>query len=430
MATDSKKLKGTKIPGVYEQPDGKYLIRVSVWVDGKPKQAKRVMASGTKPDDLKRAVLDLKADAKGPKILTPRRQDTSQTLEDYANLWGSTRYHRLAPSTATTYEISLRQHILPRLGWMKCKDITRGAIEGWVVWAEQQQKTIERRTPVRDEKGKIVRDKTTDADKFGHYKMIMNVETVTEPYAQDTMRQWWRTLKAMMADMAADLALPDPTGRVRPPERPQQALKREQRTVELDSLSVVLEAAKLHTPDRYAEIACLALTGMRSGELYALKWDCVDFGKGQIVVRRAVSKGVIRDITKTKRQRTVPIHPLVVGLLKTHEEQQVADQAIEIATGLLFPSDKGADRPRTPNTLRKAFGAIKEATGIEVKIGPQVLRRSMNTNLVRQNVDRLTLRAIMGHTSEQMTGRYYGASEGDKMAAVLLLPVDAAHEPE
>ena len=79
--------------------------------------------------------------------------------------------------------------------------------------------------------------------------------------------------------------------------------------------------------------------------------------------------------------------------------------------------------PRTPNTLQKAFQAIRKASGMDIKIGPQVLRRSMNSNLLRHAVDRLTVRAIMGHTTEEMTARYYGVSEGDKKAAVLSLPV-------
>lgn len=61
--------------------------------------------------------------------------------------------------------------------------------------------------------------------------------------------------------------------------------------------------------------------------------------------------------------------------------------------------------------------------GTEVRIGAQVLRRSMNSNLLRQTVDRLTIRSVMGHTSEQMTQRYYGAGDAEKRAAVLSLPV-------
>ncbi len=429
MAIDQAKLRPTKIPGVYLMADGKFLVRVSVWLSGTSKQLKKVLDAQTRPDELKRAVLDLKAEARNPapklQIPTPRPSGTSQTLEDYGNQWVSVRSPRLKPSTAVTYRNSLHKHIFPKLGWMPCGDVTRGAVESWVVWAEQQEQVRERRVPVTGPDGKAVRLEN------GHVKMRTEVETV--PYSHDTLRQWWRVLATVLKDMAADLDLTDPTARVRPPERPQLAPKREQRTVETDDLAPMLEAAREHAPDRYTEIAVLTLSGMRSGELYALKWDCVDLDKGELLIRRSVSDGILTETTKTKSQRTVPMHPLVVDLLKAHKAAQEArdkEKAKEDAPaeekrkkrepGLVFPSKKGT--PRTSNTLKKAFEAIKAATGIDIKVGPQVLRRSMNSNLVRQQVDRLTLRAIMGHTTEQMTARYYGVSADDKKAAVHMLP--------
>ena len=346
-----------------------------------------------------------------------------QTLEDYANQWGKTRKARLKPSAALAYEADLGKHILPFLGHMACKDITRGAVEAWVVWAESRTMKRQRRRPTLDPKGKVVR--------IGNRQLTNVVEEYEEPYAHATLHKWWQCLKTMLSDMAADLNLPNATTRVRPPERPQQAPKREQRTVETADLAVLLEAARIHASDRYTEIAVLALSGMRSGELYALKWDCVDTEKLEIVVKRSISLKVLTETTKTKAQRTVPMHPLVAELLKKHHKEQMKERLAKQMKqeqqddkpdlGLVFPSEKGT--PRTPNTLQKAFKAITKATGIQVKLGPQVLRRSMNSNLVRQAVDRLTVRAILGHTTEAMTARYYGVSEGDKQAAVRLLSV-------
>ena len=417
MAIDQTTLTPTKIPSVYTMADGRFLIRVSVRLAyGKVKHSKRVMDAKTKPDDLKQAVLNLKAEARmppPPPVLSPLPVTTSQTLEDYANQWGKTRSARLKPSAAQSYRACLEKHILPFLGHLKCQDVTRGAVEAWVVWAEGRVMTRERRTEVLDTDGKVVRQ--------GNHRLTKAAATVTEPYAQATMRQWWQCLKTMLCDMAADLGLNDPTTRIRPPERPQQAPKREQRTVETADLATMLEAARVHAPDRYAEIAVLALTGMRSGELYALKWDCVDTEKLLIVVKRSISLKVLTETTKTKAQRTVPMHPLVAELLKAHRHEQIKNQVAGLELGLVFPSEKGT--PRTPNTLQKAFQAIRKASGMDIKIGPQVLRRSMNSNLLRHAVDRLTVRAIMGHTTEEMTARYYGVSEGDKKAAVLSLPV-------
>jgi len=117
----------------------------------------------------------------------------------------------------------------------------------------------------------------------------------------------------------------------------------------------------------------------------------------------------------------VPLHPLLVEALQAHRMDLIGKQHTGVSSGLVFPSTKGT--PRTSTSLNAAFKVL--ATG-DIRIGAQVLRRSMNSNLLRQAVDRLTIRSIMGHTTEQMTERYYGASSADKQAAVLRLPVASA----
>ncbi|MSQ82169.1 MAG: hypothetical protein EXR77_04520 [Myxococcales bacterium] len=63
-----------------------------------------------------------------------------------------------------------------------------------------------------------------------------------------------------------------------------------------------------------------------------------------------------------------------------------------------------------------AFAA--KSVGIQQKVTPQVLRRTWNTLMALAGADRFTIRAIMGHSSEQMTERYSGVSTATKLAAV------------
>lgn len=192
---------------------------------------------------------------------------------------------------------------------------------------------------------------------------------------------------------------------------------REQRTLTWPEITQLLDFAKEMTPDRYAEIACLALTGMRAGEMYAMKWDVVDFAAQTIVVAASISCGEWTPTTKTKAKRSVPLHSLVAEVLGAHRRDQLTKQNRKaLASGLVFPSDVGT--PRTANTLDKVFEALGRAMRTDVQIGAQVLRRSFNTNLVRANIDHLTVQAIMGHTSEQMTARYFGVAHADKAAAM------------
>ncbi len=387
MAIDQTKLKKTRHPGVFKTPDGRLWARAAVrQPSGKVVTQRRLLPEGASEADAVQAVLDLRTAIKSPpSIPTPRPPTSSTTVGDYAEGWLRRRRQKVKPSTAITYELALGNHILPRLAHLTCEAVGRAALEGWTIWAEAQV----------DRKGR--------------------------PYSNDTLKQWWRVLCNVLKDMAAELHLPDPTYRVKPPERPQEAPRREQRTLEADDLADVVEAAKFHTPKRFAEIAVLLLTGMRAGEVYALKWDSIDLDTGIITIRRSISRGKLTETTKTKAQRTVPLHPLLRDIVREHKFAMHKEKPPGFESGLVFPSSKGT--PKTPHTLDRAFLRIAKEMGTNLNLGAQVLRRSLNSNLLRQSVDRLTIRAIMGHTSEQMTAQYYGAGESEKMTAVMHMPV-------
>jgi integrase len=58
-----------------------------------------------------------------------------------------------------------------------------------------------------------------------------------------------------------------------------------------------------------------AYAGLRRGELVALRWHDVDFERRKIVVRRAVSDGVVTSSTKSRRAREVPLADQAAGAL-------------------------------------------------------------------------------------------------------------------
>jgi len=83
---------------------------------------------------------------------------------------------------------------------------------------------------------------------------------------------------------------------------------------------------------------------------------------------------------------------------------------------MVFLSDDG--QMRDPNSAKKLWPRLAKLAGIDQKISPQVLRRTLNTLMLSAQVDRITLRAIMGHTSEAMTARYAGIGDAAKTDAI------------
>ncbi|MEZ4437045.1 MAG: tyrosine-type recombinase/integrase [bacterium] len=307
-------------------------------------------------------------------------------LKHCAEPWLEDAAARNKRSTAELYLDVLAKRVLPVLGEVYLDALGRREIQQWVRWAEAQR--------------------TVEGDK---------------PYARDTVHGWWRVLTQFVRDVCADHDLPDPIVRVRPPQG-RTGRTREMRTLTADELGRLVRAARERVPARYAEIYLLAFTGMRAGELFALSWDDVDETRGRIVIRRGVRHGTI-DTPKTGAEREVGLTDEMARVLRAHRAWLVEREHPGLASGLVFPSNVGT--PRGPESLHGPLLTAGEAAGVEVRVGPQVLRRTFNTLMVEQNVDRIVLRSQMGHCSEEMTERYAGVAVEAKRAAVEALEAQA-----
>ena len=288
-------------------------------------------------------------------------------------------------STAEFYRDVLVRRVLPRLGDLYLDALERRDITGWVRWAEQQRKQD------------------------------------GQPYGRETLKGWWRVFVQFVRDVCAEHGVPDPVIRVQPPRgRPGRVRDRE--TLSAEDLGRVLRVARQGSPRRYAEIYTLAMTGMRPGELFALTWDDIDARRGRIMIRRSVRRGTV-GTTKTEDPREVALTDEMVRLLREQRAHLIAKDHPGLTTGLIFPSNVGTHRG--PESLHKPLRKAGEAVGVNVRVGPLVLRRTFNTLLMDAGVDRIVLRSQMGHSSEEMTERYAGVSVQAKQKAVSALESEA-----
>ncbi len=120
------------------------------------------------------------------------------------------------------------------------------------------------------------------------------------------------------------------------------------------------EEARLfaHLPESIKPLVTVALhTGMRQGELLALRWDDVDFYTGTLRVREA----------KSGEGRSVVMNSVVRAALQTVRREQIqkaraeAKGGREILSPYVFCSNKG----RFLHNLAKAWYPALEAAGIE-----------------------------------------------------------------
>jgi integrase len=303
--------------------------------------------------------------------------------------WLEAKSARLRPGVADHYAENLARHILPRLGQLRLQQVRRSDVEDWVVWAEQVKR------PAGGE------------------------------YASETVLTWWRLLTQILKDAAAEYGLTDATNRVRPPQK-HTAPRRERRTLTPEQFTLFLQQAEAKVPERYAEIATLAMTGMRAGEVYGLMWSDIDEVEGLIRIQRSASHGHVT-LTKTGDPREVPLPDVLRDILRLQKQSLLVTKHRGLATGLVFPADTGGHR--IPQSLHKVTKDLAKRCGIAVLVGPQVLRRTFNTLMLRVGVDRTTLRVMMGHTTEAMTQRYAGVPLDLKHEAVGRLPA-VSNEPD
>jgi len=291
------------------------------------------------------------------------------TLGVYAERWLRQKAKRRRKSTLESYMTPLAHHILPLLGELQVAAISRVDVDAWVAWAERARKP--------------------NGDLYSH----------------ESVKTWFKVLLLILRDACVDLGLADPTERITPPTRQETGGRRETRTLSAEQLGEVLEQVRQIFPTWYAEALTLAYSGIRAGELYALRIEDIDQERRILRIRRATARGEI-NLTKTYEPRDAVVPQLVIDAIREHRKTMMTTDRRGLESNLVFPSNCGT--PRTPAGIRAVLQAAARATGIDINVTSQVLRRTFNTLLLDAQVDRLVLRSMIGHTTEQMTGKYAG----------------------
>jgi integrase len=155
----------------------------------------------------------------------------------------------------------------------------------------------------------------------------------------------------------------------------------------------------------------LVLTGLRIGELLALRWRDVDLDCKVLRVRRAVYDGHF-DEPKTKRSnRTVPLPGKAVAIFAARRPEIVAGDALVFATrvGSLFSRR---------NLLRRQLAPA--AKGLKLHgVNWHTLRHAHATFLDSVGTPLGTVQALLGHASGEVTrGHYIHTVPADARGAV------------
>ncbi len=185
------------------------------------------------------------------------------------------------------------------------------------------------------------------------------------------------------------------------PDRKEMRALSEEQTARLLQLA---EESRLYTP-----ILLAVATGVRRGELLALRWQDVDFEHGTIAVRRAIEQtrtaGIRFKSPKTARsERTVALPSLCVAALRRHKAEQSA-RKLSLGSAyqdldLVFAAADGT--VWKPDVLTRAYRSLVAGTEF-AGLRFHDLRHSHATQLLRQGIHPKVVSERLGHSTIGIT---------------------------
>jgi integrase len=180
----------------------------------------------------------------------------------------------------------------------------------------------------------------------------------------------------------------------------------------------------------FPKVITSLFTGMRRGELLALRWAShVDLDGKLVKIREALeetkAQGVVFKRTKTSSgRRDLTLPDVVVDALREHRRQQLE---LRMALGLgklpddalVFPALDGG--PASPRNLSGDWAEIADDLGMP-DVTFHSLRHTHASQLIDAGVDIVTISKRLGHASPAITLRIYAhlfALRDDKASAAI-----------
>ena len=359
--------------------DGRWEGRVVIGYDEKGLPVTKNVLARTK-NECAAKLAQLREMLKEPALNQPK---PGILLADWLDLWyQGYKKPNIRPNTQMSYERRIYQHIIPALGGIPLDKLTTGDIQGFY----------------------------TDLKKNGR---LLRTELYGEGLSDQTVRGIHTTLHAAL-DRAVEekLLFRNPADNCKLPS----AKAREMQVLTPEEIQRLLIQAR---EDGCYELLLLELsTGLRRGEICALKWDDLNLKTGTLKVERQVHRvngELVVSQPKTKASnRSIILPPPVLAVLKAYKKSAT--------TQWMFPSPVKEDSPQDPTAVRKRLSTIlKRAECKHIRFHD--LRHTFATASLEHGMDVKTLSTIIGHVSSSTTLNIY-AHVTDEMQRTAAAKID------
>jgi integrase len=349
----------------------------------------------------KQTALDAMADAKKAARDGTYIRPSEMTVEAWLGQWLAGL--RLGESTVASYGKNIRLHVIPYVGGLTLAELTSARLTRLYRELEKSGR--------RDGKGERTGQPLSA-------RLVRYVHTITKA--------------ALEAAVNAEppLLARNPAARASPPTA-KEAAPPEMHPWTAAHLRAFLSWSRDNS-DLHAAWWLLAHTGMRRGELLALRWRDIDMDAGTIAIRRSAGlvrvKGegarIVEGQPKTERsRRVIDIDPGTVAVLRAWKKDR-GTLALALARddALVFGDLEGRHRhperfSRTwHQTLARCAKALGEAAPPPIRLHD--LRHTHATLLLADREPVKTVSERLGHASVTVTLAVYGhVMPGDQRRA-------------
>ncbi|MGQ9537950.1 MAG: tyrosine-type recombinase/integrase [Actinomycetota bacterium] len=272
------------------------------------------------------------------------------TFSEFAEDFLAAKRGEIKPSTLADYRQVIRNHLLPAFSRLRLSEITPARVQAFLA--------------------SLAEDGVSPA----------------------TAGKVYRVLKVILRRaIALELLDRDPTVAIRPP----RVERKEMDFLTPEEVEALLAAAQGDTRDI---IATAVFSGLRQGEIFALRWRDVDFEAGVIRVVRSYSpSNGFTDLKTSSSRRAVPLLPRLAALLRERYERKGRPGPEE----LVFQTSCGTPFECHNFVARQFLPALKKAGLPRIRFHD--LRHTFASLAISCGMDPKALQGIMGHSSITVT---------------------------
>jgi len=291
--------------------------------------------------------------------------ECSLTVENILRLWLENHKENIKFSSYLRYRQLINQHLLPGLGSLPLRELTVKKLSGFLKQKKQAGRL--------DKKGGL------------------SAKTISDILA---------IIKSAVKMALSDYSIANGAGllEIKAPSFKQRQIETFSE-YELQILTNYL--LQNFTPSNAAILLCLN-TGLRLGEVCALRWADIDLKAQTLFVRQSVQRitqnGKSRLLIQTPKsetsKRTIPLTAEILLMLKALQKDSSKEYVF------------GGSCPLEPRTMQYRFASLLKKCGI-VQRNFHVLRHTFASRYVASGADVKSLSEILGHTNVRITMQLY-----------------------